>query len=109
MLTSTDLKSNSWTAADYVFSVAMQKYCMDDAKITMKLAKNRAYGPVGPTPNIIAAGAITMNGAPWWQVNVSRTAAKWIKDLGDDRLFEQEENLFNMPEDIYILTKLKWA
>lgn len=90
----------------------MQQYCIDDVKIAMKLMKNRLYGAMAPAPDIIhATGPYLVDDQPWYQVDLSKPAAEWLRSLHQTDVKEVQGigNCFDMPEDIYIMTKLKWA
>jgi hypothetical protein len=85
---------------------------MDDAAFTMKVMKNLQYGPIATVPNIIqVTGPHTVDGEPWYQIDLDYEAAQWLRELGDNRVIEIKDidRCFNIPEDIYIMTKLKWA
>jgi hypothetical protein len=88
---------------------------MDDAKIAMKVMKNRYYGSVsGMVSEIISAtGPTQVDGEPWWRIDLGCDAAEWLRELNDPRVVEVTDVVtagdFDVPEDIYILTKLKWA
>lgn len=109
------MMEKEYVAVDYMSIIdksAFAKYCADDVKITIKLMKNRAYGAVSPVRDIIrASGPYTADGSPWYQVDLSDSASEWLRDLNHPDVTEVVSigNCFDMPEDIYILTKLKWA
>jgi hypothetical protein len=102
---------SKWTDVDDVISI--QKYCMDDAAITMKIMKNRVYGSsaIQFDPIISATGPTQVDGEPWWRLDLNYAASKWMRDLNDPRVVEitGAAGDFEVPEDIYILTKLKWS
>jgi hypothetical protein len=82
----------------------------------MKIMKNSMYGAVGAAAIqladiIFATGPTQVDGEPWWQLDLSFPASKWLRALGDPRVVEVKGagGIFHVPEDIYILTKLKWA
>jgi hypothetical protein len=106
-LTSIDLKSDAWAMADYVVSVEMQRYCRDDANITMKLMKNRNALQIDEI--LAESGPTQVDGEPWWRIDLNHAASQWLRSLNDPRVVEVAARLFDVPEDIYILTKLTWV
>jgi hypothetical protein len=102
--------TGSFDNADYLISI--QRYCADDAKIAMKMMKNRAYGSVAPVGHILhISEPYLVDGDPWYQIDLDKEAAQWLRELCDSRVVELKDigRCFNVPEDIYILTKLKWT
>jgi hypothetical protein len=88
----------------------MQQYCQGDAAITMQIIKNRT-GNLQIGNILFATGPSQVDGEPWWKLDLSYPASKWLRALNDPRVVEIKgaDGLFDVPEDIYILTKLKWA
>lgn len=95
--------------ADYVVSVEMQRYCLDDANITMKLMKNRPTSAIRVDEILAESGPTQVDGKPWWRIDLNHAASKWLRALKDPRVVEVTDRTFDVPEDIYILTKLTWV
>lgn len=60
-------------------------------------------------------GPKIVDGENWYTVEVNRNASAWLHKLklDDDRIFVGYScalgDLFDLPEDLFILTKLKWS
>lgn len=103
---------SNWDDADDLIAIQVQKYCMEDTRVTMKLMKNHAYGSIMPSCHIYQfTGPYTVDGESWYQIDLDYEASQWLRELGDPRVVEVKNisRCFDVPEDIYIMLKLKWA